>query len=64
MFVELGRGFRFPIPLRHIYLAELKIMEKIHGCRKEDRKLFGEAKLSDRQTVILLSYFITSMIMS
>jgi hypothetical protein len=64
MFVEVEKGFRFPIPLKNIYLSELQIIQRLHLCRREGRQLLGQAKISDRQTIIFMSYFLTIMVNS
>lgn len=61
MFVSLD-SIRFPIPFKEITLGEQQLIERINSCRKSGRQLIGEAKMSDRQTTIILSYLITLLI--
>ncbi len=58
MIVELG-NFRFPVPYKSIELAERRAVERIHESRTlRNLSFLGEAKMSDRLTIILLSYFL------
>lgn len=61
MFVSL-EGFRFPVPLREITWEEQELIDRIDSCRRGGRQFIGEAKISDRQTVIILSYLISALL--
>ena len=61
MFVEVGR-LQFPIPFPQIRPHELKLVEKVDRCRQEGQAMLGEAKMSDRQTVILLAYSVALLL--
>jgi hypothetical protein len=61
MFAEVS-GVRFPIPFNTITYSEQHLIQKIIDNRRLGRHLIGEAKMPDRQTVILLSYLITCLI--
>lgn len=61
MFVAV-EGLRFPVPLREITWEEQELIERLDSCRKSGRQFIGEAKISDRQTVIILSYLISALL--
>jgi hypothetical protein len=71
MIVELDNDFEFPIPFQSISPTEKQIIIKMHHYRSSSdphthsqvkrKQLFGELKLSDRQTVIILCYILTTM---
>ena len=61
MFVAL-EGLRFPVLLREITWEEQELIERLDSCRKSGRQFIGEAKVSDRQTVIILSYLISALL--